>query len=264
MSDKLQDIRLKLQACLSLALIVVSGLSSLHGFAQVETLKLKADEAYVAGALDTAINNYESIIAQEYVSAEVYFNLGNAYFRTGNIPNTILNYERALKLAPSDEDIQFNLRLAKLRTVDKIEALPELWFITKMRSFYQIMHVDSWGWAMILFSLLMVGCIVVYFSASNSFIKKNGFFGAILFGTGLLLSFYMSEMAYTRLTADNRSVVMQPSLTVKSSPDKSGNDLFVVHEGLVVTEEDATGEWRRIKLPDGNTGWVPAASLEKI
>ena len=239
-------------------------ISAINSIAQVESLKLKADEAYVAGALDTAIINYESIIAQEYISAEVYFNLGNAYFRTGNIPNTILNYERALKLAPADEDIQFNLRLAKLRTVDKIEAVPELWFITKIKSFYQIMHVDSWGWAMILFSLLMVGCIVVYFSATNSFIKKNGFFGAILFGIGLLLSFYMAEMAHTQLTADNRSVVMQPSLTVKSSPDKSGNDLFVVHEGLVVEEEDATGEWRRIKLPDGNTGWVPASSLESI
>ena len=232
--------------------------------AQVEALKTKADEAYVAGALDTAIINYESIIAQEYLSAEVFFNLGNAYFRTGNIPNTILNYERALKLAPADEDIQFNLRLAKLRTVDKIEAIPELWFITKFKSLYQILHVDSWAWAMILMALLMVGCVIVFFSAPNSFVKKSSFFGAILFGAIMLKSFYLAEMAHSKLTADNRSVVMQPSLTVKSSPDKSGNDLFVVHEGLVVEEEDATGEWVRIELPDGNTGWVPAVSLERI
>ncbi len=233
-------------------------------YAQVADIKAMGDQAYISGALDTAITQYESIIGQQYVSAEVHFNLGNAYFRTGNIPRAILNYERALKLAPADEDIQFNLRLAKLRTVDKIEAVPELWFVTKWKGMYQLLHVDNWAWAFILISCFLVGCIVVFVTATHPFIKKNGFFGSIVFAVLLVLSIYFAQTAYNHLTNDNRAVVMQPTLTVKSSPDKSGNDLFVVHEGLVIEEVDQAGEWLRIKLPDGNTGWVPAKSLEKI
>lgn len=233
-------------------------------FAQVKEIKSLGDQAYISGSLDTAILQYESILGQEYVSAEVHFNLGNAYFRMGNIPSAILNYERALKLAPSDEDIRFNLRLAKLRTVDKIEAVPELWFVTKWKSLYQILHVDQWAWLVVLIACLFVGCIILYVTATNPFIKKNGFFGSIGFSILLLFSACMAQNAYNQLTNDNRAVVMKPTLTVKSSPDKSGNDLFVVHEGLVIEEVDQTGEWRRIKLPDGNTGWVPARSLEKI
>ena len=247
--------------CTSMVAIFLVAVST---FAQVDEIKSIGDQAYVSGSLDTAITQYESIIAQEYVSAEVHFNLGNAYFRTGNIPHAILNYERALKLAPSDEDIQFNLRLAKLRTVDKIEAVPELWFVSKWKSLDQLLHVDNWAWVIIIIGCFLVGCIILFVTANNPFIKKNGFFGSILFGVLLLLSVYLAQNAYNHLTNDNRAVVMQPTLTVKSSPDKSGNDLFVVHEGLVVEEEDRTGDWKRIKLPDGNSGWVPAGSLEKI
>lgn len=233
-------------------------------FAQVDEIKSIGDQAYISGSLDTAITHYESILAQEYISSEVHFNLGNAYFRTGNIPYAILNYERALKLAPTDEDIQFNLRLAKLRTVDKIEAVPELWFVAKWNSLDQLLHVDNWAWVIIVIGCFLVGCIILFVTANNPFIKKNGFFGSIVFGVLFLLSIYMAQNAYNHLTNDKRAVVMQPTLTVKSSPDKSGNDLFVVHEGLVVEEEDQTGDWKRIKLPDGNTGWVPAASLVRI
>jgi tetratricopeptide (TPR) repeat protein len=122
--------------CISVLTAILLSFSSVG---QVEQIKSIGDEAYVAGLLDTAVIQYESILDQEYVSAEVQYNLGNAYFRVGNIPQAILNYERALKLAPSDEDIQFNLRLAKLRTVDKIEAVPELWFVTRWNSFYQVL-----------------------------------------------------------------------------------------------------------------------------
>ncbi|MFT4681611.1 MAG: hypothetical protein ACI9FU_002020 [Granulosicoccus sp.] len=247
-----------------LILILAVVLLTVGAFAQVEEIKSIGDKAFISGSLDSAIIQYESILGQEYVSAEVHFNLGNAYFRTGNIPNAILNYERALKLAPSDEDIQFNLRLAKLRTVDKIEAVPELWFVTKWNSLYQILHVDQWAWLVVLIACFLVGCIILFVTATNPFIKKNGFFGSIVFGVFLLLSVYLAQTSFNHLTNDNRAVVMQPSLTVKSSPDKSGNDLFVVHEGLVVEEEDQTGDWKRIKLPDGNTGWVPSKSLEEI
>ena len=247
--------------CISVLTAILLSFSSVG---QVEQIKSIGDEAYVAGLLDTAVIHYESILDQEYVSAEVQYNLGNAYFRVGNIPQAILNYERALKLAPSDEDIQFNLRLAKLRTVDKIEAVPELWFVTRWNSFYQVLHVDNWAWVMVLMACFLIGCIMFFVAASNPFLKKFGFFGSIVFGVMFLLSVYLAQNAYNHLVNDNRAVVMQPTLTVKSSPDKSGNDLFVVHEGLVVQEEDQTGDWRRIKLPDGNTGWVPAGSLENI
>ena len=235
-----------------------------NALAQVDDIKLKADQAYTNDALDTAIIHYESILAQEYVSAEVYFNLGNAYFRSGNIPLAILNFERALKHAPSDEDIQFNLRLAKLRTVDKIEAVPEIWFIAKMNNLYQLLPLDLWATLIIVMALFSVLCIILYVTTTNVFLKKNGFFGAIVFGVLFLGTFYLAQTSYDHLVNDDRAVVLQPTLTVKSSPDKSGNDLFVVHEGLTVKVVDRTMDWSRIKLPDGNIGWVQSGSLEGI
>ena len=127
-------------------LMLLINFLSLNGFAQVDEVKQIGDQAYLNGSIDSAITTYESILAQEYESAEVYFNLGNAYYKSKDIANTILNYERALKLAPNDEDIQFNLRLANLRTVDKIEAVPEFKLFSIMRKSYQLLPMDSWAW----------------------------------------------------------------------------------------------------------------------
>jgi tetratricopeptide (TPR) repeat protein len=247
-----------------LMLMFAINLISLASMGQVQSVKELGDSAYLKGEMDSAIVAYESILAQEYRSAEVYFNLGNAYYKKEDISNTILNYERALKLAPHDEDIQFNLRLANLRTVGKIEAVPEFKLFTVLRNLYQQLALDTWAWLGVSFALLGSLMLIFYFRSTNPFLKKLGFFSSFLAFACMVFTLYQAQTAYTAIHFDARAVIMQPTLNVKSSPDLSGNDLFVIHEGMVVKVVDETLGWKRIKLVDGNVGWVPGVSLEGI
>lgn len=244
--------------------LVVAAFGFTQASAQVEAIKESADQAYLNGAIDSAITAYESILAQEYRSAEVYYNLANAYYKKEDIARSILNYERALKLAPNDEDIEFNLRLANLRTVDKIEAVPEFKLFTMLRNVHQHLPMDTWAWLSFGVALLGALLLIMYFQSGNPFLKKLGFFGSMVSIVIFSFVIYQAQASYMDITDDPRAVIIQPTLNVKSSPDLSGNDLFVIHEGMVVTVVDETLGWQRIKLPDGNVGWVPGISLEGI
>jgi len=235
------------------------------GVAQhAEAVKASGDSAYVAGLFDRAIESYEAVLASGVESAEVRFNLGNAYFKANRIAPAILNYERALKLAPDDEDIRFNLRLASLTTKDRIEEMPRLFFIDWWEAIPSFMRMDTWAW-------LMVGCVVAAFImlslfrlSSSESARRMLFYGAVVALLTGLFSGYAAQRQYDRLFNDDRAVVLRPTLNVKSAPEQSGKDLFVVHEGLVVRITDRIGDWYRIRLTDGNVGWVPTVAVESI
>ena len=234
------------------------------GFSKPEDVFIMANELYIDGRFEEAIGLYEKILDSGYHSAELYYNLGNASYRSNKIPDAILNYERALLLSPGDEDIRFNLELARMHVRDRIEELPGFflnrWW-TSARDLF-----SAWKWAsvsaafFIIFLLLVTGFLIV----RSVTLKKISFWMAVIlfFASALSISFGIDKRNHIR--NHNTAIVFAPVVSVKSSPDISSTELFVIHEGTKVWIEDSIGHWRAIRLRDGNKGWLPAESIEKI
>ena len=233
-------------------------------FAQYEASIAKADSAYMAGEYEAAISGYEQVLAKGQVSPSLYFNLGNALFKAKRIAPSILNYERALKLAPQDEDIRFNLKLASMTTIDRIEQMPVLFLSRWHDAFMQALPMDTWAWSCVLAFLLVFIGLAIFRISDNVGIRKALFYTAMVLVFWGILSGYAAQQQYHQLTQDDRAVVFESTLNAKSAPEQTGKDLFVIHEGLVVQITEEIGDWYRIQLSDGNVGWVPKSALEVI
>ena len=236
---------------------------SLHTPASAVT-KVEADSAYVRGEYQKAIDSYEALL-KKGVSAELYYNLGNAYYRTENITRAVLNYERALLLSPSDPDIRFNLQMARSKTIDKIVPEQEMFFVTWYRSLVNMASVD--GWAMI--ALVCLGLAIVlaliYLFSDLIWLRKVGFFGAFLMIIIFVCSNIFAHQQKNQLVYRTGAIITESAVTVKSTPAKNGVDLFILHEGTKVTIIDASmKEWKEIRLADGKEGWIETRQMEAI
>lgn len=224
----------------------------------------KANKAYMAGFYENSISIYEKIISGGMVSAELYYNLGNAYFKSNNLPPAILNYERALKLSPGDEDIIYNLGVANSRIVDKIDVLPELFYLRWWKSLKTWFSPNGW-------TLMGIGSFSLLFVMAALFLLSRSVSGRKLFFTAgvviLLINITSGIIAfqtYNESRLQNTAIVFTPTLPVKSSPDDSSIDLFVIHEGLKVTIIDRLGDWCEVRIMNGSKGWVKAANLKPV
>lgn len=226
--------------------------------------KAEADSAYVQEDYEKAISIYNQLL-ETGVSAPVYYNLGNAYYRKGDMAHAILAYERAYLLDPGDADIRFNLQLARTKTVDKITPESEMFFITWFRQLIDLCSADQWGRAVVVCFALFVLSTLVYFFVGRLLWRKVGF-GVGL--TALCLAVLFHIFAYQqqqKLLQRSYAIVLSSSLTVKSTPSNSGTDLFVLHEGTKVQiTDDAMKDWKEIRLADGKVGWVPVKTIERI
>ncbi|WP_369699751.1 BatD family protein [Prevotella sp. P6B4] len=226
--------------------------------------KAEADSAYVNGNYQEAIKGYESLL-KNGASAEIYYNLGNAYYRTENITRAVLNYERALLLSPGDGDIRFNLQIARSKTIDKIVPESEMFFVTWYRSLVNLMSVDGWARTALVALVLVIGLFLVYLFSGRVWMQKVGFFG----GFALLALFVVSNIfawqQRQQLLYRQSAIVVAPSVTVKSTPAQNGTDLFILHEGSkVVITDSSMKNWREIRLADGKKGWLESKKIEMI
>jgi len=211
-----------------------------------------------------AIELYDSILAQGVESAALYYNLANAHFKINNIPAAILNYERAKKLIPSDEDILFNLKIANLRIVDKIEPLPSMFY---NRWWEELVRLNSSaGWSNVLLSLLWTALVsgFLFLTAPAIRIKRIIFVVGIvaLIIAGLFLVFARQQYQYEQNS--NFAIVFAPNVYIKSAPDEQSTDLFILHEGIKVEIIDKVGEWEKLRLADGKVGWIKGEAAEGI
>lgn len=223
-----------------------------------------ANDAYKKAKYDTAIILYKSILKNKDIAPEVYFNLGNAYYKNKDIANAILNYERAHRLLPGDEEISFNLQLAQTMVVDKINVLPEFFVKKWWHSFSEIFSSDYWAYLSISLFIAFLIFLGAYLFTNSLIVKKVSFYLSVLILLGSAISFSHSYRIMN--VAENRTeaIVMSPTVTIKSSPDDNGTDLFVIHEGVKVSVIDEVGEWLKIKIADGNNGWIKKNDIERI
>lgn len=216
---------------------------------------------FTAGSYDKALQVWNEIYRTGYRSANLDYNIGNAYFKLNNIPSAILYYERAYLLKPGDENINYNLQVARTLNVDRFQEIPELFFI-KWYNFVSLsLSTNTWAKISIVTFIIFLLFLSLYIYSSRHRSKILGFWFALLF---IFLS--LSTLAFTirnksMVYNSHKAIITSPLISGKSSPDKSGNDLFVLHEGTKVTIEDEVGEWLEIRLSDGNKGWVPGNSI---
>ena len=227
--------------------------------------KAMADSAYAKADYATAIHIYEQLLATEGEAASVYYNLGNAYYKSNDIAHSILNYERALLLDPSNEDIQFNLELARSKAVDKNAIVSELFFVRWFRDFSSIMPVDGWAKCGILCFIVLILCLTLFIFNKKSKTKKIIFIFALFSLACTILSNVIASNQKDKLLHRESAIIMEPSVTVRSTPSTSGTELFILHEGKKVTiKDDSMKEWKEIEIEDGNIGWLPASAIEQI
>lgn len=226
--------------------------------------KAQGDSAYIKGDYASAIDVYETLL-QQGQSAEVYYNLGNSYYKKNEIALAILNYERALLIQPGNGDIRANLEIARAKTVDKVTPIPEIFFVAWGKSLISLLSIDAWGKWGITFFLLMLAAFSLFFFSKQIRLKKTGF---IVGCVSLLFTLCCNLFAHqqkSQLIENNDAIILSPSVTARSTPSESGTALFILHEGhKVQIKDDSMREWKEIRLEDGKVGWVPTSSLEKI
>ena len=229
-----------------------------------ETALKEAETAYTQEDYTLAIELYEDILAHYGASGDVYYNLGNAYYKAGRIAPSILNYERALLMKPGDKDIRFNLEIAKLRKVDRIEPLDEFFLTQWFRFLQDLFSVDTWASIGIACFILFIGCLTLFFFSKWMKLKKTGFYAGIILLFVVICSNLFAWNQKRAIVERRGAIIFAPTITIKSSPDASGTDLFVLREGTKVFIKSTLGEWHEIELEDGNIGWIPQKDLEKI
>lgn len=226
--------------------------------------KQNADDEYAKGNYQQAIKDYQEIL-KAGVSSEIYYNLGNAYYRTDNITQALLAYERALQLSPGDNDIRFNLQYARSKTIDKITPETEMFFVTWYHSLVNFTSVDSWANTAIVSIVMALLLILVFLFAPQMWARKSGFYGSAVF---LLLFAFANLFAFQQkheLETKQGAIVIAPTVNVKKTPAASGTDVFVIHEGTRVDITDrGMKQWRGIKLADGREGWLKTSQIEEI
>ncbi len=229
-----------------------------------DALVVKANKAYSAGAYQQAATLYQQVVSNGFEASELYYNLGNAYFKCNDMPSAILYYEKALKLNPRDEYVKNNIQVANTKITDKILPLPELFYKRWWNALQNLFEMDTWAVILIVNVVLFFIAISFYLISNTMLIRKASFWCGILLFIFSTFSFLFASNWYHTLTRQKEAIIFSPSLTVKSSPDDNSTDLFILHEGAKVSITDKVGQWREVKIANGSVGWVKAETFREI
>lgn len=235
------------------------------------TLFSQANQQYADGNYAEAANGYQQVLSEDAINpmlsssekATVLFNLGNAYFKQGELAQSILCYERSLRLRPTNKDAQFNLKFAQSRITDNIEDSTTFFLSKWAASLRNLLSENTWLYMSIAFFWVVLICLFGFLLGQTSGLRKTSFYIGIV---ALVLSICTGANAlslHQRDAARAEAIITQGIVNAKSSPDKSGTDLFTLHEGTKVEIKETIGEWGNIHVGN-NVGWVPLKTLERI
>jgi tetratricopeptide (TPR) repeat protein len=228
---------------------------------ELESLFQKGNEHYMKGDYQETITIFEGVIAKGYEGKSLFYNLGNAYLRVGKIGSAILYYEKAKKLSPSDDDINYNLAFANSKIADKIETLPEFFIFDWWENTLALFSVSGWTYAAYLFYFIILLAIAGYSFARTLKLQRISFYSGLASLLFLVLTTIFLLVNLNRELNVRYGVIIESEVVTKFSPDQNSKDAFIVHEGLKVQAEDDLGDWTKIKLIDGKIGWVRKNNL---
>jgi tetratricopeptide (TPR) repeat protein len=251
---------------LKIFFIVCFLLSASMTFAKESAADLfsKANLDYQKQEYDSAEKVFKEILEYDSAYADVWFNLGNVYFRKGENAKAILCYEKAKKLSPADDDIDFNLHVANLRITDKIDPLPRIFYLRWIDDAAYLFASNEWALIIVGLFWLFTLFILCYFLVPSVTIRKLGFYFAVIALVLMAFSYALVLHQQNLIHGTERGIVVSASVYVKSSPDEKSSDLFILHEGTKVDVLDELNGWKKIRIANGSIGWVMQNTFETI
>ncbi len=224
----------------------------------------KGNDFYNAGNYETAITTYMHILKSNKHSAELYFNLANAHYKLNHIAPSVFYYEKALQLNPKDQDIKNNLLFSKNMTIDAVGVLPETGFSRMTKKVIHALSFDGWATFAVVCSIVFVVLFLIYYFVEGSLLKRVLFIGS---SVSFLLMFITLIFAFNKYSIDKNNkpaIVFAKEAEIKNEPNKRGNVVFKLHEGVKVQVLDSIKNWHKIKLTDGKQGWISTKAIKRL
>ena len=246
----------------SLITFIISSLIASNS--QIDEVMQKGNALYKEGSYNKAIDVYNQLVDEGYSGVALFYNLGNSYYRIGKIGYAILYYEKALKISPSDEDVNHNLNFARLSTVDRIQPLPRFFLFDWWEAILSSFTENGWAYIVFVIYLVLLILIALYFFSRSVFQQKLIFFSGIAVVFILAICISLLIVKVNRDNTVKSGVIVEQAVTVKSSPEPNSTDAFVIHEGLKVNLEDKLDNWVKIRLADGKVGWIENNLVKQI
>ena len=230
----------------------------------VEQLWDEGNRYYIDGRYDSALKCYEQIVANGYTSPKLWYNAANAAFKQGALGRAILYYNRALEGSHASEDVLHNLAIAEQQTKDRIAVVPEFFLLRWMRAVRGAMSCTAWSvLSLVLFGVILA-FLLLFLLSQRLLVRKVGFYGTLTAGVIFLAVTAMALSARSSMLTRDGAIVMSSAISVKSSPDRSATDIFVLHEGTKVRVTGEIDGWSEIVIADGKKGWTESRNIEKI
>ena len=223
-----------------------------------QPLFIKANTAYASDSITKAIALYDSILASRKESSELYYNLGNCYYKNKNWANAIWHYEKSLQLN-KNEKAKENLALTKLKIIDRIETLPQLFYKKWWKITEELLSTKYWQYLAILSIFL-----ALFLVAMNKFLNKNTKKYYIFFLTSALLFSLISSSSYQNEIDKKEGIIFSSVVVINSAPTANSTELFTLHSGTKLEITDRIGDWIYIKIANGNSGWILQNSVKEL
>jgi tetratricopeptide (TPR) repeat protein len=243
-----------------LLLVITSTLAAQN----VDSLFVKANELYKTAQFTEAIETYKQIENKNQVSSDLYYNLGNSYYKLNKVGPAIFYYEKALQLNPDNEDVKNNLVFAKRLALDNIEPLPKTVFQKLKTNYLQALTYNQWAVVVVVFSFLGGVLFLFYYFSYSSLRKRLFFITSMISFLFLLMSLVVTYNQFSFDKNTKEAIVFAEESEVRNAPTFNSEEVFVLHEGTKVFVLDAVDDWKKIQLADGKQGWIIASEVQEF
>jgi tetratricopeptide (TPR) repeat protein len=224
----------------------------------------KGNSLYQKGQYKEAVSTYETILKSGQESAEVYFNLGNCYYKLNQVAPSVYNFEKALALQPNDSEIQNNLAFAKKMAIDEIQVTPIVGFSKIIQDFTSRFHYDTWAWIAIVLAISFLLSFLGYYFSKTTTLKRVFFVGMITFLLLILVSVFSGFFEQNRIQNDKPAIVFAEVIAVKSEPNATSQDAFTLHAGTKVQIIETISNYHKIQIADLKEGWIDKSAVKEI
>ncbi|ANW97264.1 hypothetical protein AXE80_13610 [Wenyingzhuangia fucanilytica] len=224
----------------------------------------QGNKQYQSEEYTGAIEAYQKIINQGFESSDLYFNMANAYYKSNNMAEAIYHYEKALSLDPTNQDVKVNLAYANRGIIDNIKSVPKSTFDKFNDAVLAIFPYNTWAIIAVACSLLSGFIWMFFFFSTVPGVKKLYFTFGIIVSSLCLISLGVTAHQYERAQNIHFAIVFSNKVEVKNAPRESASETFVLHEGTKVQIMDTVGQWKKVKIADGQVGWLPNETIKKL